>query len=245
MNCNVYKPDLKWWVIRILKLLVIGVVIGILFFDTFWVSPIVCILFSFLLLKEKKKYIATVKAEITKEFKEFIIFLSGNVNAGYSLEKAVTKCISDLEQSNKDFKYLLPQLRRIQNGINLNIDTQTLLIAMGENLKVEDIIEFASLVSTAKHYGGDITRLIEQNRKSIENRMSVEAEIHTMISAKKLEGMIMIVMPFFIVGYMRFINPGYMDFMYENIVGRVVMWVALIVVVLMILSIEKIVKIEV
>ena len=73
----------------------------------------------------------------------------------------------------------------------------------------------------------------------------VEEEIETVISAKKLEGKIMLLMPFLIVLYMKLTNKGYMNVIYESTLGNAVMIVSLIIVLAAGMVIDKTVKIEV
>ncbi len=245
MSCNVYKPPASWWIVQGIKLLVIGVVVSGLFFDSIWaLLPVCCFLCCFY-SSERKSYEVRIRSIVASEFKDFITLLSGSINAGYSLEKALVRVLQDLEKEDKAFCYILPELRRIKNGVNLNMKVEDLLIDMGENLDLQEIKDFSHLIATAKVYGGNIMRLIDQTRKSLEDKVQVETELKTMISAKRLEGRIMTLVPFFIVGYMRFTNPGYMDFMYEGLLGRVTMSVALLIIVAMIIVIKKIVEIEV
>ena len=100
-------------------------------------------------------------------------------------------------------------------------------------------------MATAKKYGGNINTLINKTKKKLNHKLMVEKEIETMIAAKKLEGHIMLLMPFGIVFYMRVTNGDYIDLLYENTMGVVVVTVALLVVLVCGLLINKITRIEV
>ncbi len=245
MNYSVYKPPVNWWILQIMKALALSGIVSLLFFDTLWILPILSGLSLLFVGKTKDRYIAKVKSCVREEFKEFITILSGSINAGYSLEKAFIKTYEDIEKTKRDFPYLLSEIRRIINGIGINKSIEEMLIEMGERLDIEEIQDFSSLITTAKMYGGDINRLINQTRKSLNDKFLVETEIGTMISAKQMEGLIMVAMPFFIIGYMRITNGTYMDYMYDTGIGRIAMTISLLVVVGMAMVIEKTVRIEV
>ena len=70
-------------------------------------------------------------------------------------------------------------------------------------------------------------------------------EIDTVIAAKRMEGTIMIAVPFGIMLMLRLINPSYIEVIYQTIAGRIWMTVCLVVIFLCKLWIEKIVRIEV
>ena len=110
---------------------------------------------------------------------------------------------------------------------------------------VDDIKDFAKLISTTKIYGGNMVAVIRQTVTNLSEKYMVEEEIETVISAKKLEGKIMLLMPFLIVLYMKLTNKEYMNVIYESTLGNVLMTTGLIIVLAAGLAIDKIVKIEV
>ena len=60
-------------------------------------------------------------------------------------------------------------------------------------------------------------------------KIDVEREISTMISAKKMELTIMSVIPFAMIGYMRISFPEFLGVLYGNLAGVIIMSVCLIV----------------
>ena len=81
--------------------------------------------------------------------------------------------------------------------------------------------------------------------QNMEERIEVEDEIDTMLTAKRLEQNIMSAMPFVIILYLRVCNPGYMDVLYGNIPGASLMTVCLGLIVTTILWGRKIININV
>ena len=88
-------------------------------------------------------------------------------------------------------------------------------------------------------------KLIKQTAINFSEKHQVEMEIKTMISAKKLEGRIMLIAPLAIVLYMRMTNGEYMRILYETGMGRMVMTICFGIVVVAGMLIEKIINIEV
>ncbi len=238
-----YKPAKSWWVKEIFKLSLFAVTVAWLFYDRLLVAVALLPLGIFILRGDRKKYISKVKDILRQEFKEFIIHLSGSLNAGYSLEQGIKRAYEDMSQ--EVFLYLPKELAIVINGLGLNRDVEKLLLDMGARCKEETIMEFARLVSTAKKYGGNINTLINKTKKKLNDKLMVEKEIDTMIAAKRLEGYIMLLMPFGIVLYMRVTNGSYINLLYEGAVGAVVVTFALLVILICGLIINKITRIEV
>ncbi len=244
MEYYAYRPGTKWWLCEVMKIILICIVVAELFYDRLWVAVVLLPAGILLIRNDLKTYKKRVKSKIKLEFGQLITLLSGSLNAGYSLEQGLRSAYEDMS-GQEDFKLLERELVLIVNGLNLNKDPEKLLLEMGERCQVEDVIELAGLISTAKRYGGNMNLLIGKAKKNMKDKLLVEGEIDTLISAKRLEGNIMLFMPFVIVLYMRFTNGSYIHTLYDSIVGNVVATVALIVVLVCGEIIKGITRIEV
>ena len=79
----------------------------------------------------------------------------------------------------------------------------------------------------------------------IREKIELDSEIKTIISGKKQEQGIMSIMPFAIVGYLRFTSYDFIAMLYGNIAGRIFMSVCLIVVIVADYIAKRIVNIEI
>lgn len=245
MNYKIYKPSKKWIVCEFFKICCLALAIGYIFFESFLWASFLLPLGVFLWKKDTDSYIDKRKQILTKEFREMIVSLSGNLNVGYSLEMAFSITYNDMKKSGVRYKYILEELKIILNGIECNRKVEDLLLDFGKRSDVRDILDFARLIVSTKVYGGNIVSVIRQTASNISEKYMVEEEINTIIASKKLEGRIMLVMPFAIIIYMRFTNPGYMDIMYHTSLGNIVMCISLLFIIFSGLLINKIIKIEV
>lgn len=245
MNYKIYKPTKKWILNELLKICILAVGIGYIFFESL-VWAVIILPFGIIVWKKDiESYIAKRKKILTKEFREMIVVLSGNLNAGYSLERAFAVTYGDMKKNGAEYQYILSELKIILNGIECNRRVEDLLSDFGKRSDVRDILDFARLIVSTKIYGGNIVSVIRQTVSNISEKYTVEEEINTIISSKKLEGRIMLLMPFLIIIYMKFTNSGYMDIMYRSVLGNIVMCISLIFIAFSGLLINKIVKIEV
>lgn len=241
MKFNIYKPDKSWIVIEVLKIMLILVVIGLLFYNSM-VGCLVAIPIGIIMWRQDiSLYERNCKRRMRGEFKDVIIKVSGNLNAGYSLENAFVQATHDTEKEGSG--YMLKQLKKIVAGLSYNRRIEDMLMDIGEESQVEEISEFARLIVIAKSYGGNIVHLIRQTAGNLAMRQSVELEIRTMVAAKKLEGNIMVLMPFIIIVFMRMTNGSYMDVLYNTLIGRLVMTICLVLVIASWIVINKIMRI--
>lgn len=244
MEYYAYRPGTSWWIMEILKLAVVCLLVAKLFYDRLWVAVALIPLGLLILRSDLKSYKRKVKERLSGQFAQLITLLSGSLNAGYSLEQGIRRAYEDMS-SGGDFDLIKAELALMVNGLNLNKSPEELLLELGDRCQVESIIELAGLISTAKHYGGNMNQLIGKANKNYKDKLLVEKEIDTVISAKRLEGCIMLVMPFAIMLYMRFTNGAYVYMLYDTMIGNVVATVSLVVILGCGYFIKRITEIEV
>lgn len=61
----------------------------------------------------------------------------------------------------------------------------------------------------------------------LNDKMSIEKEIKTLVAQKKLEGKIITVMPLCVIIFLNIISPDYLQVLYSTFAGRIVMTLAL------------------
>lgn len=244
MEYYIYKPDKIWCIKELIKVMIMCVMVALLLYNKIYVSPLLFPVGVYLWRNDRNRYKKQVQDKLRHEFKEFIILLSGSLNAGYSLEQGIKRSYDDMVK-DRDFSLMPKELSLIINGLSLNKDVEQLLMDMGERCGEERMIEFAKLVATAKKYGGNINLLIDKTKTKLNDKLLVEKEIDTLVAAKKLEGYLMLLMPFGIMLYMRFTNGSYINLLYDSLMGNVIVTIALIIVLVCGFIIKRITEIEV
>lgn len=222
-----YRFTWRDWVEYLIKMTVKGCIIGYLFYDSLKMC-IICIPFFVMDYKSMKgEKLKAQKRELTMQFKSMMEALVTSLTAGYSLERAFTDAKRDMSLVYQDDAIIFHELDEIINGLNVNLSVEKLLKDFGERSGVEDIENFANVVTAAKKSGGNLIRIIEKTVKSISDKINAEEEMETMISAKKYEEKVMMIMPYGILLYLRISNGGFLDVLYHNMFGVLLMTVFL------------------
>ena len=91
----------------------------------------------------------------------------------------------------------------------------------------EDIQNFSDVFLFAKRSGGDFHKIIATTIEHISDKIEMEREVQTVISAKKMEQKIMNVIPVFIILYLNLTSGEFLAPLYGNIFGISVMTGAL------------------
>jgi len=220
---NVYHFTWKDWLEYSLRFILKGSIICYLFYDS---CKAFLLLIPFLVLDYKnlkKKKLEKLKRGLTLQFKTMMEALVTSLTAGYALEKAFGDAQKDLELVYDRDAVIFEELYGILSGLKMNIPLETSLKDFGERSGIDDIRNFANVVSAAKKSGGNLIRIIEKTVNTISDKIAVEEEIKTLIAAKKLEGQIMLFMPYGIIFYLRVSNGEFLQVLYHNMLGAALM----------------------
>ena len=112
-------------------------------------------------------------------------------------------------------------------------------------MNIADISYFAEIFRYAKRSGGDIPAIIKQTVRIIREKAEVQREIDTIISGRKMEQRVMVFIPMGILMYLRITSDSFINVLYGNAAGIVVMTICLMVYGTAVLVSGKIVDIKV
>lgn len=245
MSTSMYRMEFKWVAVEVTKLVCVSVIIGLLFYNSWWGVLVALPMALFLWRQDVNKHVESMRCRCKEEFKDFVEILAGNLSAGYSLENSFLQARQEYIGYCNNNSIIIEELNLIINGLSCNKPIESMLEDFGNRSQVEEIIELSELITVAKRYGGNLVALIKQMSGNISEKCMVEREIDTLISGKKLEGMVMLLAPVLIVAYMRLTNGTYMDVMYETMLGRGIMSISLLLNMVAGVLITKITDIEV
>lgn len=230
------------------KLLLTGLLLSSTLAVLFYKSVVAVVLFSpfaWVYLKYRKKILMKKrKWEFNQQFKQGIMALSAALNAGYSIENSFHEATKDLALMYGEDADIMREFSQITKQICMNKTVEECLGELAERSGIEDVENFAEIFQTAKRTGGDIMKIIQQTGKNIGERIEIQREMETLIAQKKMEANIMSVVPLGIILYMWVASPGFLDRLYHNVFGCMLMTVVLIVYLLSYLLMKKIVDIQ-
>lgn len=205
----------------------IAVFFAFFFYRSAWaVLPMLAVggVFVYWRLKRKKK---NSDSQFLLQFQECVLSVAGALKAGYAVENAFAESIPDMEIMFGRDSTIVAELKKLCRGLQNNETLEVLLQNMALRSGLEEIREFAQVFVIAKRNSGKLPDTIEIYSKTITDRLELEAEIETLLAAKRLEQKVMNIMPFFIVLYLEYSNPGYFDMLYHNVTGAAIMSICL------------------
>ncbi len=245
MAYNTYHFSTKEKVAFILMWTVTSGVIAYFFYRAWIVMFIVLLCFPLFLKWQRKSAVRKRKWELTLAFREAIVIVAGNLQAGNSVENAFRKAYSDLKSLYGEGADITKEFLVIGRGLENNLILEKMLLDFGARSGVEDIKDFADIFAVAKRTGGNLKEIIADTVEIISDKIEMKRSLRILISEKQLEQKIMSVIPFFILIYIGMTSPGYFDSLYHSLSGIGIMTACLVAYIVAILWGMKITAIEV
>lgn len=157
------------------------------------------------------------------EFREALGSMITAMKAGSSADNAVRETCREMAFLYGKGSGIYREFYLMQQGLDSHVPLEQLMTEFGERSSIPDIREFAQTFAIAKRNGGSMTEIMARTIQLLQDRIAVEKEISVLISARKLEQRIMIMVPFLIVLYLGAASEGFFDPLYHNMKGILVM----------------------
>lgn len=201
-----------------------------LFYDDLWISSIFSIAGAVgMIFYQRKNRIKKQQWQLMTEFKDAMDSMVSALVAGYSMENAIYEAYQDLRLMYEEDSPMLKALQEIHQKNSMHEPLDKVLSEFAADSGVEDIRIFAQIYATARRSGGNLVKVMKRTADNIGEKIEIQGEIRTMIAGKRMESMCMMIIPIFIILYLRVCSPGFLDPVYEGLAGHMFMTVALII----------------
>jgi len=137
--------------------------------------------------------------------------------------------IMSLQSAREDMILIYPEdsdiiteldiiIGKFNNAVPVSVAFSDLAVRSG----LEDIASFASIYATIEGKSSRADEIVREIQQIIADKMEIEMEIETLLTAAKTEVNIMLMMPLVILGVIGYAGAGFMDAIYTTGAGRVV-----------------------
>lgn len=170
------------------------------------------------------------KEQFRMQFREWILLLSSSLTAGYSVENAFGQSLRELGLMFPGGGAMLEALQEMVLRAENNQRPEQLLKDLAEKHPLEEVESFVEVFCTARTSGGSLNgNYPADSRARWPQVMDTRREIRTFLAAKVYEQRIMMVMPAGVLFYIRMGSGEFVEALYHNLSGVLIMTVCLIV----------------
>lgn len=139
------------------------------------------------------------KNRLLMQFRDMLESVSSSLGSGRNVKDAFTGAYEDMRNQYGEDADIVKELQIIKSGLYNNINIEALLQDFAKRSHDENIQNFADVFSVANRRGGNIRQIIYETKNVINDKIMIEQEIRTLISGKKNELNIMMVLPLIVV----------------------------------------------
>ena len=212
----------------------IGFAAGCFIVYTFYMAPVACLIFGVLLgviniFADKYRRIEKRKQKLRSQFYDMLEAMSVAMRAGNPPVKALKAAREDLRLLYSDNSDICVELDIILARFNNAVPLSQSFADLATRSGLEDIDSFASIYATIEGKSSRADEIVRETQQIISDKMRMEMEIETMMTAAKSEVNIMLFMPLVILLVIGYAGENFMDAIYTTFVGRIVATVGLII----------------
>ena len=175
----------------------------------------------------KKERIRHRRGRMREEFLTAMQLVGTALSAGYSAENAFREAGRELAKIYPEGSFIRTEVNTITARLRLNQTLEELLLDLGERSRLEEISSFAEVFSAARRTGGDLISIVSDTVSGMQQRQETRREIDTILAGRKMEQQMMSLIPLLILAYVDITSPGFLQVLYHNLTGILIMSVCL------------------
>ena len=176
-----------------------------------------------------KKTLKKRKSTLRLQFFDLLEALSVALRAGNPLLKAFENARNDLTLIYTEESDIIVEVDIITGRFHNTVPMSEALSDFAMRSGLEDIAGFASVYATIEGKSENVNEIIRNTQQIIADKMEIEMEIDTLMTAAKSEASIMQFMPLVILSVIGFAGAGFMDVIYTTVAGRITSTLGLLV----------------
>jgi len=177
--------------------------------------------------------------KLRTQFFDLLEAMSVAMRAGNPMLHSLQSAREDLILIYPENSDIVAELDIIIGKFNNAVPLSESFSDLAERSGLEDISSFASIYATIEGKSGRADEIVRETQQIIADKMEIEMEIDTLMTAAKSEVNIMLLMPLIILGVIGYAGAGFMDAIYTTGAGRIVSTGGLIVFILSFIMARK------
>jgi tight adherence protein B len=169
---------------------------------------------------------------------DFLELLISSLKSGLSIIKSLQVC------SQRDRGPLGNEISIVLRNVELGKTLQESLMILSERIPIRENQMMISAIINGIETGGNITEILENIHETIRKREELNREIKALTSQGVLSGLIVGLLPLFLVFILFFIDPYFIEPLFKTSTGHLLLIVAVLMEITGVIFIKKIVDIK-
>ena len=163
------------------------------------------------------------------QFKDMLYSMSSSITSGRHLKEAIEDSEEAVSLINGSDAILTREIRhmcRLMQETNCSAEDAFRDLAVRSGVK--EIMDFSDVCMICQYTGGNLADMISKAVMMLTQNIELQREKDVLLSQKKLESRILVMMPVLLTALTNLAAPDYLESMYTTLIGRFIMTVALL-----------------
>lgn len=218
---------------------IIAAAVGIILSDRWHVGimaavMVVALEYIYILLRIERR-----AASFTNQLGDCLMMIANALRAGFSFLQAIELISKEMEPPvSEEFKHVV-------RDVGLGTPVERALTEMDRRVGSSDFSLVVTAVLIQQQVGGDLARILDTISETIQDRIRMRREVKVLTSQGRMSGWILVLLPIAVGLFMTSMNPGYLDPLFHDSVGRIILAITIVMEIIGAVVINRIVDIDV
>jgi tight adherence protein B len=174
-----------------------------------------------------------------KQLPDTIVLLSNSLRAGSSFLQSIELV------SREGGPPMSEEMGRVVREVNLGLGMEEALANLVRRIKSDDLDLMVTAIGIQQQVGGNLAEILDTIAFTIRERVRIKGEINTLTAQGRVSGYLVAFLPIGLGAALNAINPAFMQPLFTQTIGRILMGVGLVMMTIGFLAIRKITDIKV
>ncbi len=174
-----------------------------------------------------------------KQLPDTITLLSNSLRAGSSFLQSIELV------SRESPAPMGPEMGRVVREVNLGLSMEEALSNLVRRIKSDDLDLMVTAIGVQQQVGGNLAEILDTIAFTIRERVRIKGEIRTLTAQGRYSGYLVAFLPIAIMVTLNFINPEFMQPLFTELIGQILLVVGAIMMLIGFFAIQKITDIKV
>lgn len=175
----------------------------------------------------------------TNQLGDCLTMAANALRAGFSFLQAMELISREMESPIKE------EFARVIREMNLGAQMEKALSDMDARVESSDFGLVVTAVLIQRQVGGNLAQILDTISETINDRIRMRREVLALTAQGRMSGWVLAALPIGVAAVLSFINPGYLDPLLEEPVGRMAIAGAVVMEIIGFVVIQRIVDIDV
>ncbi|MGJ6981264.1 type II secretion system F family protein [Aestuariimicrobium soli] len=178
------------------------------------------------------------RTSFSNQLDETAQMLAGGLRSGYSFPQAMAAVGREAQApTNEEFV-------RITNELRLGRSLAETMENTARRMRSEDFSWIGQAVTINREVGGNLADVLDNVSQTIRQRAQLRRQVQSLSAEGRLSAIVLVLLPFVILGLLLLVNPGYVGVLFTNVLGWVIIGLAVVLLVVGSLWLRSVVRIK-